>query len=184
MQRYHGDTLMQFIWEGSRVLDVGCNSGGFGYRLRNEWGCVYFGVDLKSWWDKQIGNFHSKEEAEKMFFVCQAEELRKIFNKEEFDVVVAAELLEHVYEVDPVMWEMTHVLKPGGRLVGSVPHHLSPRGNKRYERDDDSHLREFNEESLTDLLLEHNYKNIKIVPSIRVEDEPNPHYHVFMAEKI
>lgn len=42
-----------------------------------------------------------------------------------FDVAVAAELLEHLYHPQKVLEKICYVLKPGGILVGSIPHAFS-----------------------------------------------------------
>ena len=43
------------------------------------------------------------------------------FEDEGFDVVVAAELLEHLRRPDRLMEEIRRLLRPGGTIAGSVP---------------------------------------------------------------
>lgn len=43
------------------------------------------------------------------------------FDDAAFDVVVAAELLEHLRSPDLVVTEIARVLRPGGTVAGSVP---------------------------------------------------------------
>lgn len=43
------------------------------------------------------------------------------YNSESFDIVIANELFEHVYDLPKALAEILRVLKPGGRLLGTFP---------------------------------------------------------------
>jgi SAM-dependent methyltransferase len=74
---------------------------------------------------------------------------------DEFDVVIASDVLEHVLNVGDALLSMHRALKRGGRLVLRVPYrenliqyaHLS--GDAKYDL---AHLRDFNRENLSRLL--------------------------------
>jgi SAM-dependent methyltransferase len=54
------------------------------------------------------------------------------FDAREFDVVVAGELLEHVRYPTSLLDEVRRVLRPGGRLVGSVPNAFRLKNRLRF----------------------------------------------------
>ncbi len=102
----------EWVGTGRRVLDLGCRSGGLtrAYLDGNE--VVGMDVDRSALEQAaEIGIETAWGDA--------AEPLP--FPGESFDVVVAGELLEHLPQPDETVSEARRVLRPGGRLVGSVP---------------------------------------------------------------
>jgi len=79
----------------------------------------------------------------------------------EFDVVVTSELLEHVFEPSAVLREAHRVLKPGGLIVGSVPHEKSLNTKSIDVADHTYHCRVFTESTLRKELEEH-FKEVEI----------------------
>jgi SAM-dependent methyltransferase len=79
-----------------------------------------------------------------------------------FDVVIAADVIEHVRQPDRLLAEMAHRLRPGGTLIASVPNfsHWYPRGRTMlglFDYDqrgilDTTHLRFFTRRSFTRLV--------------------------------
>ena len=109
--------------EGSRVLDIGCNAGMFASRLAAR-GHQVTGVELEqSLLDIAIKR-HGRNEA--LRFVKISDEGLG-FEDSSFDCVTILEVLEHVREVWALVGEIRRVLKPGGKLVLSVPNAASIR---------------------------------------------------------
>lgn len=58
------------------------------------------------------------------------------FAPDHFDFVLAAEVLEHVFNIDEILAELNRVLRPGGRLLLTVPfvwgEHEQPHDFARY----------------------------------------------------
>jgi 2-polyprenyl-3-methyl-5-hydroxy-6-metoxy-1,4-benzoquinol methylase len=79
------------------------------------------------------------------------------FRSEAFDLVVAGEIVEHVPFPDELVAEAERVLRPGGRLVGSVPNAFRLKNRllflsgQWFERDP-THLRHFSPGALRSLL--------------------------------
>jgi len=74
-----------------------------------------------------------------------------------FDAVVAAEVIEHIPEVETALEEAARVLRPGGRLVVTVPYRETlcrircPDCGEEYEPN--GHLHSFDEARLEGLLV-------------------------------
>lgn len=96
--------------EGKKVLDAGC---GFG-TLEQFVGAL--GLDL------HVANLtRTKGKMPEKEFVAAS--LAGIpFSDGFFDAAICLETLEHVFEEEKTLFELGRVLKPGGRLVLSVPH--------------------------------------------------------------
>ena len=105
--------MLEKIPSGSVVLEMGCNSGGL-TKVIMDHGCLCYGVDVA------IPMVLRAEMKGIRARVAPAEDVP--FSDEMFDVVIASELLEHVYDPQDVLKEAWRVLKPGGLLIGTVPH--------------------------------------------------------------
>jgi ubiquinone/menaquinone biosynthesis C-methylase UbiE len=111
---------------GARILDVGCGSGrhaAAAYRLPK---AQVVGVDVDR------ANLAAARERLQLhdrlnahgggrWDLCAADGLRLPFADACFDLVVCAEVLEHVRADGRALSEITRVLRPGGDLAVSVP---------------------------------------------------------------
>jgi len=82
------------------------------------------------------------------------------FSSDSFDLVLAGEIIEHVPFPDDLVAEIARVLRPGGRVVGSVPNAFRLKNRLsflagRWFDVDPTHLRHFSPGSLRGLLGRH-----------------------------
>lgn len=91
------------------VLDFGCGSKP--YESLFSKATSYIGVDIEV-----SGHNHQNS---KIDFFYDGSTLP--FPEQRFDAIVCFEVLEHVFNIDAVLAEMSRVLKPGGKLLVSVP---------------------------------------------------------------
>jgi SAM-dependent methyltransferase len=99
---------------GARVLDVGCGVGRLLLRLQRR-GCETVGVDILRR-DLLSAQRHLMNAA-----LVQADGGRLPFAGASFDFVACTETLEHAADAALMLRELARVLRPGGRLVVSVP---------------------------------------------------------------
>jgi SAM-dependent methyltransferase len=133
---------------GKRILDLGCRSGALTRHFLD--GNQVVGVDV----DRVALEAASQLGIETMLADI---EQPLPFPDEDFDAVVAGELLEHVRFPDNVVAEAVRVLRPGGVLVGSVPNIYRLRSRLfflagRPPDNDPTHLHMFSPTSLRELL--------------------------------
>jgi SAM-dependent methyltransferase len=151
----------------TRVLDIGCNSGGLGRRLIAEKGCEMYGVDIS---ERLVERARAKGYRA---YAGPAEELR--FDDDFFDVLVVSELLEHVHDPRPVLAEAHRVLRAHGMLLGDVPTERGRWGHATIA-DHRYHARVFTRESLESLLSE--LFRVNRVEGVPRDGEPHPVYDV------
>jgi SAM-dependent methyltransferase len=132
----------------SRVLDLGCSDGALGARLQ-AMGHVVVGVDVEE----------HKGVRERLadFYQADLEQGLPDDVGGDYDVVLAADVLEHVRSPEGLLDEVRPRLRPGGALITSIPNfgHWYPRARVlagRFDYDargilDRGHLRFFTKRS-------------------------------------
>ena len=113
---YYGEVradILPYIPEGvADVLEVGCARGVTGELLARERGCRVTGVE----WNAEVA-----AEAEARLHKVIVGDIEKLDIAERFDAVVATELFEHLNYPEGFLARMRDLLRPGGRIVLSVP---------------------------------------------------------------
>jgi 2-polyprenyl-3-methyl-5-hydroxy-6-metoxy-1,4-benzoquinol methylase len=101
---------------GVDVLDVGCASGYLGLKL-SERGCRVWGVDLDSRALQSVpcGSYEEVRELD----LNAAEQLP--FGPRQFEVVIAADVLEHLADPEQALRMLVNALTPDGTLIVSLP---------------------------------------------------------------
>lgn len=149
--------LLRRIPAASRVLELGPATGYFTRYLKEELGCTVDGVELSAEMAEQAGPWL------RHLVVGDIESLdASAFPGESYDVIVCADVLEHLRDPWAVMRRLAPLLDAGGRLLLSVPNvgYMGLlvdllHGNFHYRDEgllDRSHLRFFTIESLRSLL--------------------------------
>lgn len=116
--------LANFIPDGSEVLDIGCSSGNFDEALIKQKGCVVDGVEP----DKVDARAAAKKL--RKVWVFDVEDPANVASiKKKYDVLVFADVLEHLVRPSETLKLVKVLLRPGGRVVFSLPNmaHVSVR---------------------------------------------------------
>lgn len=150
----------EWIGSGKVVLDIGCRDGATtrAYREGNE----VIGVDV----DKEALRICREELGIKTEWVDVNEGLP--FEDSFFDVVVAGEIIEHVFFPRFFLQEIERVLKPSGVFIGSTPNAFRLKNRltfllgKDFEIDE-THLHHFSYHTLHSLLAVF-FNDIEIIP--------------------
>ncbi len=113
----HGSHMkvIKYVGNNKKILDVGCASGYLAEQFKKN-GCYVVGVEL----DKEIATI-AKHYCDDIL-VADAEQIpRLIRNSGVYDVIVFADVLEHLRRPDLVLLEFKRLLSAHGYIVASVP---------------------------------------------------------------
>jgi len=170
----HGERglyLSEWIGERKNILDLGCRDGELTKYFAK--GNFVTGVDIDR---KALDLVKNKLGIKTLWLDLNAE---FPFEKESFDVVVACEIVEHIFYPEPFIEKIQSILKSGGLFLGSVPNSFRFRNRlkflcgKEFETDP-THVHGFSYDKLHSLLSSY-FGNVyiftiggKILPFLRV----------------
>jgi 2-polyprenyl-3-methyl-5-hydroxy-6-metoxy-1,4-benzoquinol methylase len=107
--------VMRLIPDGGRVLDVGCGVGNYLDLFKAKPEFDVEGVEYSS--------YAAQKAIDKGLKVYRGDLRELSLQAEEYDVVAALYVLEHVREPVEVLGEMLRLLKPGGYIILAVPNY-------------------------------------------------------------
>jgi SAM-dependent methyltransferase len=152
--------IQKNVGSGRRVLDLGCRDGMLTQFFTN--GNSVTGTDIDDnalrLCEKNLG-----------INVCCADMNHYLpFKNACFDVAVAAEVIEHLFNAEIVVNEVSRVLKKGGMFIGTVPNAYRMKTRLDFLRGkpltrDPSHIRFFHYKTLYSLLIKY-FGSVTIMP--------------------
>ena len=155
--------IVSLVPPATRVLEFGCATGYMSEVLKERLGCTVVGIEIDP------GAAALAEEHADRVIVGDAEKIDYAAELagEEFDVVLFADVLEHLKEPVDVLRRVRPFVSENGVVIASIPNiaHASVRlallgGEFRYREWgllDDTHLRFFTRASIQDLFEESGY---------------------------
>lgn len=152
MKDDRGAFFAAIIGKRKKVLDLGCRDGALTAYFTE--GNTVLGVDI---------DHEALARAAGLGFETRPMDLMGEWHEVEgraFDVIVAGELLEHLFFPEGIVKKAYGHLEPGGLFIGSVPNAFSLKNRLRYLRGttrhtplaDPTHINQFSAAALEDLL--------------------------------
>lgn len=155
-----GEYLEKWIGQGKKVLDLGCRDGMLTsyYAKGNE----VVGVDIDR---RALEIAQQRLNIETCWLDLNTE---WPFPPDSFDVIVACEILEHLFFIDSFLDQVKKTLKPGGLFLGSVPNAFRMRNRWKFlfgrpYENDPTHVRQFSVDGLKQTLFSR-FQDVEIVP--------------------
>jgi SAM-dependent methyltransferase len=111
------------ITSSSKVIEIGCAPGYFLLALNQEFSCVPCGVDYSETGVHLNQKLYRDYSLDPENIVC-ADVFSNEFqnqNREFYDIVISRNFFEHFQELDKVISAHINLLKPGGRLLITIP---------------------------------------------------------------
>ena len=104
----------------SHLLEMGCGNG-IASRMLAKQGHRVIGTDISPLFLQEAQNWQTRQLTYQV-----ADALDLPFPDQHFDLVCSNELIEHIPDVESVLWEMIRVTKDGGRIIVAGPNLCSP----------------------------------------------------------
>ena len=163
LKEERGQELKRIVGEGKNVLDIGCRDGALTKYFSSD--NHVLGVD--------IDPVALKRARESLGIEVREVDLNGDWSElgdQQFDVVVAGEVLEHLYFPDVVVEKVLKRLVPNGIFVGSVPNGFSLKNRirllfarkKHTSLGDPTHINHFHVEELREI-LDQSFSGVEII---------------------
>ncbi|MBU1500356.1 class I SAM-dependent methyltransferase [Patescibacteria group bacterium] len=141
------ESVIKYIDFNKKILDVGCCEGALGKYLKQHKQAAVFGIDISNQAIKQAQK--NLDQA----FTLNIETDNLPFPQKSFDVIICADILEHLFNPLAVLKKLKSFLKNKGIFILSIPNIANIKirsnlllGRFDYQKDgimDESHLRFF-----------------------------------------
>jgi ubiquinone/menaquinone biosynthesis C-methylase UbiE len=131
-----GDTIACFapkynsyeMFEGKRVLDMGCGAGGKSLYYVSMGAERVVGVDTVHRYEREATEFAKKlGYSSKFLFLCASAD-NLPYPDEVFDTIIMNDFMEHVSDPEAVLREAYRLIAPGGRIFINFPPYSHPWG--------------------------------------------------------
>ena len=165
--------IARLIAPGQTLLDLGMGTGGLGHYLSQRHALVADGVTLNQAEADIAGQWYRQA----LVADLDTADLKALFGDKRYDVIVCADVLEHLKAPQTLLQQCTALLAPGGRLITSVPNAgycglvaelIS--GDFRYRPEgllDNTHLRFFTRRSLQRFFDESGWSTLSVATTRR-----------------
>ena len=163
------DLIPTDLREGN-VLEIGAGTGNtLVFAKENGYAKNIYGVELC-----EIENSNQKNELFSEFIIGNIEEMELPFQEKTFDVILCADVLEHLIDPYTLVESLKKYLKDDGCIIASLPNirqwktlkRVLVYGDFRYEDSgimDRTHLRFFTKKNMIELFEKHGYQVDKII---------------------
>jgi methionine biosynthesis protein MetW len=123
--------VIKWITSASRVLDIGCADGTFAAELKQRLACHVVGVEPNP--DRAAAAAQRGIDVHRGYFTSDLAS-----SLDPFDIVLFMDVLEHVPDPVELLTLARSALRPGGRVIVSVPNvaHWTVRGKLLFGRFD------------------------------------------------
>jgi 2-polyprenyl-3-methyl-5-hydroxy-6-metoxy-1,4-benzoquinol methylase len=171
---YERPELVAEVPQGTqRLLDIGCGEGAMSAAIRRDRGVrEIWGVEIV----EDVAEKARKNPAIDRFLAGNIEELVHDLPESYFDCIVAGDVLEHLVDPWATLAELRKRLKPGGRIISSIPNirnfsflaQLVFGGRFRYKESgvmDRTHLRFFARKDMVDLFAGAGFEGVRVSPA-------------------
>lgn len=122
---FFDNNIKEYINSYDKILDFGCGSGAFTYKISNLTNGDVFGVDISDEFIKSSINFFKDKKKSNLYFeINNSQKLN--FKNETFDTILMVDVIHHLENVEQIFKELNRVLKKNGKIIVYEPNKLNP----------------------------------------------------------
>ncbi len=167
--------LIPFNNRNAKILEIGAGTGNtLLYAKSNQFAKEVYGIELF-----KLENSNQSSQEFEDFIIGDIEKLQLPYEENFFDVILFADVLEHLVDPSAVIKKIKPFLKKDGVVIASIPnirnwrimYEILINGNFKYTNEgilDRTHLRFFTKKNIIDLFEGNNFKLLNIISNIEI----------------
>jgi O-antigen biosynthesis protein len=109
--------VARLVGKNKTVLEIGCGPGSQSKVFRGQLGCNVVGIEIDASRAKEARKYCREVHVANL----DTDDLSQLLKEERFDVVVCADVLEHLRDPEAVLRSLKSFLNVNGYLVASIP---------------------------------------------------------------
>ena len=114
-----GAHVVRLVGRNKRVLEVGCGPGSIAKALKRHSQCTVTGVEI----DKESALLAKEHCSEVVHGNIEEKNIQeRLLSMPKFDVLILADVLEHLYDPWRTLGELSECIKEEGSIIVSLPH--------------------------------------------------------------
>lgn len=121
---YFDNIIKNFISQNDVILDYGCGSGAFTYKISHFTNNKVIGVDISEEFIKNSKKFFNDRQENLEFEKIDG--IKSKFNDSQFDKILMVDVIHHLENIDIIFKELKRMLKKDGRILVYEPNLLNP----------------------------------------------------------
>jgi len=106
--------IISWTGEGKAVLDIGCANGYLGQELKKNRN-ILCGIEISETAAKEARKYYDN------IIVGNIESMEMPYKSEQFDVIICADILEHLFNPEKILKRLNKYLKASGSIIVSIP---------------------------------------------------------------
>ena len=110
--------ILRWVKDGSKVLEIGAGSGSIAIELKRNNNCHVTALDINPQFVERLGTICDAAYQIDLNDECWPE----VLEDEKFDVVIAADILEHLWDPWTTLSQIRALIKEDGDIIISLPH--------------------------------------------------------------
>lgn len=154
--KFEHELIFKYINSNSKILEIGCGTGGFLSHVKNTYSCQVKGLEL---------NENAISKCILVGLDVSNEMIEDYFPENKFNLLCSFQVLEHISDVDSFICNSIRLLEKKGLLIIAVPNNdsrLFIKGNEILNLPP-HHMGKWNKESLSSLTSLYNIELVEII---------------------
>jgi ubiquinone/menaquinone biosynthesis C-methylase UbiE len=125
INRFFDDIVKKHIKKNDKILDFGCGSGAFTFKISKFTSGEVIGIDIAKEFIRSANVFFKPKNIRNLKFKLSNTKKLK-FKDNYFNKILLVDVIHHLDKIKPIILELKRILKKNGKIIVYEPNKLNP----------------------------------------------------------